>query len=446
MKQRSAGWRLGSSLFLVLSLLFPALALAADGSSMVSIAGIRLEFILFAMTLLGVALFHNYTMWVSLGGLTAILVSKYLFLDDFSFAHHMLGGAGHEGEWRVLLNLIGLLFGFAILAKHFDESELPKILPKYLPDDWKGAFVLLVMIFVISSFLDNIAAAMIGGAIAYVVFNKRVHIGYLAAIVAASNAGGSGSVVGDTTTTLMWIDGVNPLDVLHAYVAAGIALLVFGIIASFQQDKYQRIIKDAPVGIQVQWSKLAIVALILVLTIVTNYALDFPAVGVWAAILIGALFVKTPWEELKHATAGTIFLIGLVTCASLMPVDELPPATWTTTFFLGFVSAVFDNIPLTKLCLEQGGYDWGVLAYAVGFGGSMLWFGSSAGVALSNMYPEARSAVQWVRHGWHVAAAYVIAFFVMLAVVGWAPHAPHKATSGSMVEKSQPVTADKSAS
>lgn len=446
MKQRSAGWRLGSSLFLVLSLLFPALALAADGSSMVSIAGIRLEFILFAMTLLGVALFHNYTMWVSLGGLTAILVSKYLFLDDFSLAHHMLGGAGHEGEWRVLLNLIGLLFGFAILAKHFDESELPKILPKYLPDDWKGAFVLLVMIFVISSFLDNIAAAMIGGAIAYVVFNKRVHIGYLAAIVAASNAGGSGSVVGDTTTTLMWIDGVNPLDVLHAYVAAGIALLVFGIIASFQQDKYQRIIKDAPVGIQVQWSKLAIVALILVLTIVTNYALDFPAVGVWAAILIGALFVKTPWEELKHATAGTIFLIGLVTCASLMPVDELPPATWSTTFFLGFVSAVFDNIPLTKLCLEQGGYDWGVLAYAVGFGGSMLWFGSSAGVALSNMYPEARSAVQWVRHGWHVAAAYVIAFFVMLAVVGWAPHAPHKATSGSMVEQSQPVTAEKSAS
>jgi hypothetical protein len=37
-----------------------------------------------------------------------------------------------------------------------------------------------------------------------------------------------------------------------------------------------------------------------------------------------------------------------------MPVEELPPATWLSTFFLGFVSAVFDNIPLTKLCLEQG--------------------------------------------------------------------------------------------
>jgi hypothetical protein len=29
-----------------------------------------------------------------------------------------------------------------------------------------------------------------------------------------------------------------------------------------------------------------------------------------------------------------------------------------------------------------------VLAYAVGFGGSMIWFGSSAGVALSNLYPQ----------------------------------------------------------
>ena len=423
------------SLCVLFSLLLPTLALASDGSGMPQLGGIRIEFILFAITLLGVALFHNYTMWVSLAGLSAILISKYLFLNDFSFVQHIFGSVGHEGEWRVLLNLIGLLFGFAILAKHFEESELPKILPKYLPDDWKGGFVLLIMIFVISAFLDNIAAAMIGGAVAFVVFNKRVHVGYLAAIVAASNAGGSGSVVGDTTTTLMWIDGVNPLHVLHAYIAAGTALILFGVMASIQQDKYQRITKDAPIGVTVEWKKLGIVALILVCAIIANYALDFPALGVWVAILLGALTVKTPWNELKNAAAGTVFLVGLVTCASLMPVDELPPATWLTTFYLGFVSAVFDNIPLTKLCLEQGGYDWGFLAYAVGFGGSMLWFGSSAGVALANMYPEARSAVSWLRQGWHVAAAYVIGFFVLLALSGWAPHAPHKASQENIVKQ-----------
>ena len=57
---------------------------------------------------------------------------------------------------------------------------------------------------------------------------------------------------------------------------------------------------------------------------------------------------------------------------------------------------MFDNIPLTKLCLEQGGYDWGVLAYAVGFGGYIfvVWFISRRGTI--NMYPEARSAGELV--------------------------------------------------
>jgi len=111
-----------------------------------------------------------------------------------------------------------------------------------------------------------------------------------------------------------------------------------------------------------------------------------------------------------------------------MPVNELPAATWQTAFSLGFVSAVFDNIPLTKLCLDQGGYDWGVLAYTVGFGGSMIWFGSSAGVALSNMFPEMRSVTNYVKKGWFVTVAYIIAFFIMLGTVGWHPHEPHRKT------------------
>ncbi len=61
-----------------------------------------------------------------------------------------------------------------------------------------------------------------------------------------------------------------------------------------------------------------------------------------------------------------------------------------TALALGFLSAVFDNIPLTKLCLDQGHFDWGMLAYSVGFGGSMIWFGSSAGVAITNKFPEAQ--------------------------------------------------------
>ena len=401
-------------------------------------AGIPFEFVLFAATLAGVALFHRHTLNVALAGLAAIILYKLVF-TGFATGRGLAGlGAHMLHEWVILINLLGLLLGFALLSNHFERSKVPEILPHFLPDDWKGGFVLLVMVFVLSAFLDNIAAALIGGTMAGVVFRHKVHIGYLAAIVAASNAGGSGSVVGDTTTTMMWIAGVDPLDVLTAYVAAATALVVLGIPAAIQQQRYAPIVKDASVSHRIDWIRLAIVAVILIAAIAANVVanLRFPAVldhfpviggAVWVALLATAALRPPEWKLLPEAFKGSVFLLALVTCASLMPVERLPAASWQTAFGLGFISAVFDNIPLTALAIKQGGYDWGMLAYTVGFGGSMIWFGSSAGVALSNMYPQAKSVGAWVRHGWHVALAYVIGFVVMLAVLGWNPHQPRKA-------------------
>jgi Na+/H+ antiporter NhaD/arsenite permease-like protein len=405
--------------------------LAQAASEPLAPFGVRIEFVFFALTLLGVALFHKHTLAVALSGLSVITGYKLLF-TDYDIPGHLLGGHGHEGEWPLILNLLGLLVGFALLAKHFEESRLPELLPRWLPNDWKGGFMLLCLVFVLSSFLDNIAAAMIGGTVAKVVYKDKVHIGYLAAIVAASNAGGAGSVVGDTTTTMIWLDGVSPLDVLHASVGAVAALLFFGVIAARQQDGFQRIQADPTGAVHVDWSRLAVVGLILAGAITTNVMhvggkqFGFPALGVWVAILACAVFRQPAWHEILPAVKGAVFLLSLVWCASLMPVEELPAASWQTALGLGFISAVFDNIPLTKLAIEQGGYDWGFLAYAVGFGGSMIWFGSSAGVALCNNFPKGKSVYAWIKHGWHVAVGYVIGFFVFLGVVGWHPHAPHK--------------------
>ena len=97
-------------------------------------------------------------------------------------------------------------------------------------------------LFVLSAFLDNIAGALIGGTMARHVFKGRVHIGFLAAIVAASNAGGAGSVIGDTTTTIMWLNGVSPITVLAAYVAAVAAFAVFGPLGALCQHRFQPIL------------------------------------------------------------------------------------------------------------------------------------------------------------------------------------------------------------
>jgi Na+/H+ antiporter NhaD/arsenite permease-like protein len=396
-----------------------------------TLLGIRVEFVLFALVLLGVALFHNQTFYVAVTGLVVITLFKIFFDSGFNLVEHLIGETPmldqimdksmRQGEWPVVLNLLGLLLGFGILAKVFEECGVPEIMPKYLPTGWMGPAVLLVFVAVISSFLDNIAAALIGGTIALVVFKGKVHVGYIAGIVAASNAGGSGSVVGDTTTTMMWIDGVSPLDVLHGFIAAGVALVIIAFFAGHQQFKLQPMVIADTSHVKVDYLKILIVIMILIGAIITNYYLDMPAIGVWGAIILGAALRPIPWKEVPAALMGTIFLLSLVMCASMMPVHTLPDASWMTAFVLGFVSAVFDNIPLTKLCLVQGHYDWGMLAYSVGFGGSMIWFGSSAGVAITNKFPDARDVVLWVRKGWHVTLAYIVGFFVLFVLWGWHP-------------------------
>jgi Na+/H+ antiporter NhaD/arsenite permease-like protein len=388
------------------------------------------EFLLFGAMLLGVALFHRHTLSISLAGLALVTAYKLVF-GDFHGAPGLMGLRWHlEEEWVILCNLFALLVGFALLARHFEQSHLPHQLPRILPDDWKGGLSLLALVFVFSAFLDNIAAALIGATVAATVFRGKVHIGFLAAIVAAANAGGAGSVVGDTTTTMMWLDGVPPPELLRAYVAALAAFLVFAIPAARQQHRFAPIQKDPTPGVALDASRLIVVVLVLACAVGANVyantlpgerAGEFPYIG---ATVIGVILFLTPWRRpdwsvLPAAARGGLFLLSLVLAASMMPVADLPDPSALTTFGLGLVSAVFDNIPLTKLALEQGGYDWGLLAYAVGFGGSMLWFGSSAGVAVSNLMPGAKSAVQWLRHGWHVALAYVTGFAVFLLLLGW---------------------------
>jgi len=421
----------------------PVLAMATEtAQGTIALFGIPVEFVLFALTLLGVALFHHHTLAVALTGLAVITAFKLGF-TGFAEGPGIGGLVTHLGhEWVMLANLLGLLLGFALLARHFEDSRVPQMLPRFLPEGWMGGFVLLVMICVLSSFLDNIAAALIGGTIAAGVFRRRVHIGYLAAIVAASNAGGSGSVVGDTTTTMMWISGVAPSEVFHAYVAAGVAMFVFGIPAAMQQHRFSPVVRDVPAGVRVDWARLGIVAAMLIAAVVANVVvnLHYPAVAdnvpflglvVWVVLLVTARIRSPEWGLLPEAIKGSIFLLSLVLCASLMPVEKLPPASWYSALSLGFVSAVFDNIPLTALALKQGGFDWGMLAYSVGFGGSMIWFGSSAGVALSNMYPQAKSVASWLRHGWHVTLAYVIGFAALMLTLGWQPHVPENPGEGA---------------
>lgn len=393
--------------------------------------GVPIEFYLFGLMLVGVAAIHKRALAVSLIGLLVILLYE-AFVSTFPTGT----GAGAlllhlEHEWVTVANLLLLLVGFEVLSDQFEQSNVPDHLPHLLPDDWTGGLALLGVVFVMSAFLDNIAAAVLGGVMARHVYRARVSVGFLAAIVASANAGGAGSVIGDTTTTLMWLEGVSPLTVLPAYAAAIPAFAVFAPLGAMCQHRFQPIQADREEGHPLQWRRIWIVVAILAAAVTANILANLlsegeetaPWLGValWGAILATSRFARPDWSVMRPAAKGAFFLVALVLAASLMPVKALPDPSWQSAFGLGLLSSVFDNIPLTVLALEQGGYDWALLAYAVGFGGSMVWFGSSAGVALTNEYPEGRSVTEWLKQGWFVPLAYVVGFFIMLFLTGWDP-------------------------
>jgi hypothetical protein len=106
-----------------------------------------------------------------------------------------------------------------------------------------------------------------------------------------------------------------------------------------------------------------------------------------------------------------------------MPVDELP-RFFMTALALGFVSAVL-TIPLTKLCLEQGGYDWGVLA---------RWFGGHDLVCLQPAWRFliCRSKNTIIMLKWLASRSCLcIRIFVMIYTVGWHPYPTKKSTFSS---------------
>lgn len=373
-----------------------------------TIAGIPFDFFLFGGMLTVIAFSNKLQIEprdIAVSGLG--LIAAYHLAMGQDMVKHVV----HEG--KELANLALLLTGFAIMAKLFEQARLSDKLPAFLPDDWKGGFVLLALVFLMSAILDNIASAMIGGVIANKVFKGKVQVGFLAAIVAASNGGGAFSVVGDTTTTMMWIGKVtSPIHVLSGIVGSVVSFTCYAIFASKAQDKYQRIQKDEDSGVEIKWPRAMSVLAALVGAVLGNIFIEMPGVGVFVGLLIGSFFVKEgfPWKEWKHVTKETVLIVSLVIAATLMPVKSLPPATYLSTFQLGCLSGVFDNIPLTALAIKQGGYDWPLLAFSVGFGGSMTWFGSSAGVALCSKFPEAKNLGQWIKQGWSVLAGYVLGF------------------------------------
>lgn len=379
-------------------------------------------FVIFVVMLGGLLFLHHHKLAVVAAGFVAMMATSASLYGWSELGHHF----GEPHVRNLLINLGFLIPGFSIVAAAFERCGIAEKIR-----DWTNGnpSKTLWTVFVLSTFLDNIAAAMIGGIL--VMGGARPSFRMLVGIIAASNLGGAGSPIGDTTTVMMYVSThpvVPTWQLFVGFIGAVPAMFCVNwwvaghpvsegtetgsIDEPTQMDLAVEGAGDDPAALAESeklhgrivvrwlWLLLGIPGLV-----IGNVVADQPALGLWSGILLGCLvgWKRPSVEEVLKTVPNALFLVLLVAAAEMLPLKILQG--WVegvnkdgVAVLMGLLSPWFDNIPLTALCLRMDGFFWGLLAYTVGFGGSAMWFGSSAGVALGLIHKRIYDTRQW--WGW----------------------------------------------
>ncbi len=339
--------------------------------------------------------------------------------------HHL------KEEVRELLNLGGLLIGFACLAHQFEKAGISKLFASKIMNKFGGKMaesLILSMIWLLSGFCDNIASALVGMGLMVIIHGKfRLRLVLLVTIVA--NAGGAYSVVGDTTTTFLWIKGISQVELLPAFIPSLVCLITavfFGVWLMKDDHKHVTIPSD---NIDVTWWRFFVILMCIVGAFTCNFKFGFPCLGIVPLILLTAK--ERGWEPIKEGSSAASFLLPLIVSAGFINLGLVIPhdALCSTTMVIStaWISAIIDNIPVTKVLFEAQVGHWSLLAFCVGVGGSLTYFGSTTSVAVIESYhAEVQEELKndkfknlflyWIVRGWFMWPVLIISIASALII------------------------------
>lgn len=318
-------------------------------------------------------------------------------------------------EIRELINLGIMLIGFACLANQFAKSGVCKLIASKILNKFSGKIaesLILAMVWLLSGFCDNIASALIGTGLMTVIHGKfKLRLVLLVTIMA--NAGGAYTVVGDTTTTLLWIKGITQLELLPGFIPSFtcmLATLFFGVWIKRGGHKH---VEFSGERMDVAWWRFFLIIICIGGAFLCNFKFGFPCFGIMPLILV--TIRESEWAPVKEGFSASCFLLPLIVAAGFINLGLVIPHDTLRSYGMivstAFISALIDNIPVTKIMFEADVGHWALLAFCVGVGGSMTYFGSTTSVAVIEGYhKEVQEELQnnkhknlfvyWTVHGW----------------------------------------------
>jgi Na+/H+ antiporter NhaD/arsenite permease-like protein len=362
---------------------------------------------------------------------TALAAILWALVATMGFDHHAIEEALHHLSAET----------FALIAFLLAAMTLVEILVHYRFFDWlrvklfslglddRAQLILIATLaFGFSAVIDNLTTTIVMVQIARRFFKGKNLLVAATAVVISANAGGAFSPVGDVTTIMLWLAGkFTALEIITWAFLPSLAILIVSTLLLRRQivgdttdekpvthetvvlSKSERLI----IGTTFASFTLPPLAHFVGLPPFMGLLLGVGIVG----LMIGWFANTLPHRE-SHLAMDIEKLIGKVDMTSLLffigilfavgalgflgILDQISNSVFgeepafsrlvAGSVFLGAISAIFDNIPLTAAAIDIMPTDdfhlWVLLAVCVGTGGSMLVIGSAAGVVAMGMVKD----------------------------------------------------------
>lgn len=369
---------------------------------------------------------HKSAIALTLGAVLWLLAAIHLTHDEEAL-HHALSHAGAE-IFNIVAFLLAALALIEILVHYrFFDLIRAKLITLNVGDK-QQFLVMMVLTFLFSGILDNIAITIAMLQIALRFFTGKNMIIAAAGIVIAANAGGAWSPVGDVTTIMLWLaDKFTALEIIrYAFLPSLSLALVAGTLLYRKLDdtSFQKREKDDT--ITPSFGEKLVIAMALVsftLPLIVSFIGLPPYMGLFLGLGLTWCVIEFAKKRKRsnnptHMTANIDKIVQSVDISSIkyimgillavMALSTLGVLQWLssivvgsnpsdthlilTNIGLGFLSGIVDNASLVAIAMNTLPMSdpelWALTAIAAGNGGSLLVIASAAGVVAMGGYKK----------------------------------------------------------
>jgi Na+/H+ antiporter NhaD/arsenite permease-like protein len=300
--------------------------------------------------------------------------------------------------------------------------------------------------FFISPVADNLTTALILSTVLITIEKENRHFLVPGAIniVVAANAGGAWSPFGDITTLMAWTANKGTfVDFLYLFPAAFIGYLITAFLLSMTvpntKPHFDAATESKPEMSKGATTVIGLGVFTIVCAVLGHQFLHLPAM--WG-MMFGLALLKMYAYRLKRvhktdfdvfgamakvenntlmfffgilASVGALYFIGWLALASHV-YDPSVLGPTISNISVGFLSAVVDNVPVMSAVLkaspEMAHSQWMLVTMTAGVGGSLISFGSAAGVGVMGKLPGIYTFGSHMKFAWTILVGYIVSICI----------------------------------